>query len=57
MKAILLMVAIFLLLVLSFVIIWFTTADRVGDSEASLPDSGIEYVGTDREAMYGQMFI
>ncbi|WP_156302667.1 hypothetical protein [Salinicoccus sp. YB14-2] len=57
MKAVLLMVAIFLLLVLSFVIIWFTTADRVGDSEASLPDSGIEYVGTDREAMYGHMFI
>ena len=57
MKAILLMVAIFLLLVLSFVIIWFTTADRVGDAEASLPDSGIEYVGTDGEAVYGQMFI
>lgn len=57
MKAILLMVAIFLLLVLSFVIIWFTTADRVGDAEAWLPDSGIEYVGTDGEAVYGQMFI
>lgn len=56
MKAILLMVAIFLLLVLSFVIIWFTTADRVGDA-AMLPENIIEYAGTDREAIYNQMFI
>lgn len=50
------MVAIFLLLVLSFVIIWFSTADRVGDA-AMLPENIIEYAGTDREAIYNQMFI
>lgn len=56
MKAILLMIAIFLLLVVAFVIIWFTTADRVGDS-AVLPENIIEYAETDREAVHSQMFI
>jgi len=56
MKAILLMIAIFLLLIGTFVIIWFMTADRVGDA-AMLPENIIEYAGTYREAVYSQMFI
>lgn len=57
MKAILLMIGIFLILIFSFIIIWFMTADRAGNAEVLLPESNIEYVGTDKEAVYNQMFI
>lgn len=56
MKAILLMIGIFLLLIVSFIIIWVATADRAGDA-AVLPENIIEYAGSDREAIYSQMFI
>ncbi|SDL29648.1 hypothetical protein SAMN05216216_1395 [Lacicoccus qingdaonensis] len=57
MKAILLMVGIFLILIISFLIIWFMTADRAGNAEASLPENSIEYMETNREVIYNQMFI
>lgn len=57
MKAILLMIGIFLVLIISFLIIYFMTADRAGNAEALLPENSIEYVGTDNEAVYNQMFI
>lgn len=57
MKAILLMVGIFLVLIISFLIIWFMTADRAGNAETWLPENSIEYVGVDREVIYNQMFI
>ena len=56
MKAILLMIGIFLLLIVSFIIIWVATADRAGDA-AVLPENIIEYAGSDREAVHSQMFI
>ncbi|WP_462420275.1 hypothetical protein [Salinicoccus sp. Marseille-QA3877] len=56
MKAILLMIGIFLLLVVSFVIIWFMTADRAGNA-AMLPENIIEYVEADQETFHNQMFI
>lgn len=33
------------------------TADRAGNAEVSLPEKSIEYIGTDREVIYNQMFI
>jgi len=56
MKAILLMIAIFLLLIGTFVIIWLMTADRAGGA-AVLPENIIEYTETETEAVYSQMFI
>lgn len=50
------MIAIFLLLIGTFVIIWFMTLDRVEDS-AALPENIIEYAETETEAVYSQMFI
>ena len=47
----------FLLLVVIFITIWVMTADRVGNSEVLLPEGGIEYVGTAKEAVYNQWFI
>ncbi len=57
MKGLLWIVGMFLLLVVTFIVIWVMTADRVGNSEALLPENGIEYVGTAKEAIYNQWFI
>lgn len=56
-KGLLWVVGMFLLLVVIFITIWVMTADRVGNSEVLLPEGGIEYVGTAKEAVYNQWFI
>lgn len=57
MKAILLMIGIFLILIISFLIIFLMTADRAGNAEALLPENSIEFAGVDKESVYNQMFI
>lgn len=46
------MIAIFLILIISFMIIWFMIADRAENSEALMPENEIVYVRTDRKAFY-----
>lgn len=57
MKAILLMIGIFLILIISFLIIFLMTADRAGNAEALLPENSIEYIGTNKDNTYNQLFI
>lgn len=57
MKAILLMIGIFLILIISFLIIFLMTADRAGNAEALLPENSIEYMGTNKDNTYNQLFI
>lgn len=57
MKAILLMIGIFLMLIITFLIIWFMTVDRVGNEDASLPTNSVEYADTNNEEVYNQLFI
>ena len=59
MKAILLMVGMFLMLLLSFVLIWFLsgTEERVEDAAGWLPGNSVEYAESHRDTIPAQWFI